>query len=188
MNVPIVWIMGGPGSGKSTLSQNIVDKYSYKHLDPSDMVEREIEAKTENGKQFAEKRNKGEEVMLNEIISLIEEEVMRSRGGLKGFVIDGYPQNQNDAEILEERIGSPDLVIALQVNQETSMARNSARGSTITSTISFFTTNAAPVLAQYSQRLVQVDGERDAQAILDDVRPNMDIITKNYGHKITIQR
>jgi len=38
--------MGGQGSGKSTLSQSIVDKYGYKHLDPSAMVDREASFST----------------------------------------------------------------------------------------------------------------------------------------------
>ncbi|KAM8710078.1 hypothetical protein ACLKA7_016814 [Drosophila subpalustris] len=187
MNVPIVWIMGGQGSGKSTLSQSISDKYGYMLLDPDAMVDREIDANTEKGKEFAEKRNEGQAVPLTDVINLLERELMANKGGLKGFVIDGYPQNQGDALVLEESIGSPDLIIALQVDQDTATTRRSARGSTVTATISFYSRNAAPVLAKYSNKLMQIDGERDAEEIFNDVVPNIDTITKNHGNQITIE-
>jgi len=98
-----------------------------------------------------------------------------------------YPQNQSDAVILEETIGCPDLIIALQVEQDTAATRRSSRGSTVTETISFYNKNAAPVLAKYSNKIMQIDGERDAQEIFNDIVPNMDTITKNRGNPVTIQ-
>lgn len=99
-----------------------------------------------------------------------------------------YPQNQSDAAILEETIGTPDLIIALRVDQDTAATRRSARGSTVTSTISFYNKNAEPVLAKYSNKIMQLDGERNAEDIFNEVVPNMDTITKEHGNRITIQR
>ncbi|XP_051861904.1 adenylate kinase isoenzyme 1-like [Drosophila albomicans] len=180
--------MGGPSSGKSTMSQNIVDKYGYKLLSPSELVEREIRSNSVKGVEFAAKRQEGHEVPLAECVHLLESEIMSNRGSLRGFVIDGYPQNQSDAAILEQSIGVPDLIIALEIGQQTAETRRSVDSTTLPSTVSFYMRNAQPVLAQYSDKIMQIDAERNSSDIFNDVVPNIDAIAKNYGNPIAISR
>ncbi|TDG52732.1 hypothetical protein AWZ03_000965 [Drosophila navojoa] len=188
MNVPIVWVMGGPSSGKTTLAQSIVEKYGYKHVDINALIEHEIETNTPKGKEFAEVVNNGQLVPLAEVMPLVEQQLMSNKSGLRGFVIDGYPTNQADAAVLEQQVGTPDLVIALSVGQETIDTRRSSLNARASITAQAYMKNVKPVLDRYAEKTMQIDGDRDANEVFEDVKPNMEIINKNHGPKISIGR
>lgn len=40
--VPVIWVIGGPGSGKGTQCQLIVKKYGFIHLSTGDMFRAEV--------------------------------------------------------------------------------------------------------------------------------------------------
>ncbi|XP_064547430.1 adenylate kinase isoenzyme 1-like [Drosophila montana] len=185
-NVPIVWVTGGPSSGKTTLSQNIVQKYGYKHVDINAMVEREIETESEQGNQFAATVNDAHVVPLGDIILMVESDIMGNRSGIRGFVIDGYPQNQADATLLEQRIGSPDLIIALDVGQETLDTRRSAQGARPSIAANVYQHNMQAILEQYGNKTMQIDGDRDAYAVFEEVIPNMELLDKRGESHISI--
>lgn len=42
INVPIVWVLGGPGSGKGTQCDRIVAKYGFTHLSSGDLLRAEV--------------------------------------------------------------------------------------------------------------------------------------------------
>ncbi|XP_030569925.1 adenylate kinase isoenzyme 1-like [Drosophila novamexicana] len=186
MNVPIVWITGGPSSGKTTLAQNIVQKYGYKHVDINAMVEHEIEAESEQGNQFAATVNDAQVVPLGDIILQVESDIMGNRSGVRGFVIDGYPQNQEDANLLEQRIGSPDLIIALDVGQETLETRRSAQGARPSITAHMYQLNMQAILEQYGSKTLQINGDRDAYAVFEEVIPNLEVLDRRGESHISM--
>jgi len=52
MSVPIIWIIGGPGSGKGTQCDNIVAKYDFTHLSSGELLRNEVIGGSEKGKQL----------------------------------------------------------------------------------------------------------------------------------------
>lgn len=42
INVPIIWVLGGPGSGKGTQCDKIVAKYGFTHLSSGDLLRNEV--------------------------------------------------------------------------------------------------------------------------------------------------
>jgi cytidylate kinase len=41
---PIIWILGGPGSGKGTQCEKIIAKYGFTHLSTGDLLRAEIQS------------------------------------------------------------------------------------------------------------------------------------------------
>lgn len=41
-NVPIIWVLGGPGSGKGTQCAKIVEKYNFSHFSTGDLLRAEV--------------------------------------------------------------------------------------------------------------------------------------------------
>lgn len=41
-DVPIIWVLGGPGSGKGTQCDLIVKKYGFTHLSSGDLLRAEV--------------------------------------------------------------------------------------------------------------------------------------------------
>ncbi|XP_022216785.1 adenylate kinase isoenzyme 1-like [Drosophila obscura] len=170
MNAPIIWIIGGPNSGKDVQVQKIVEKYGFTHINPSAMVDKEIEAKSADGKKFEAIRKDGKEVPLADIVPLVEKLIMGQRGGIKGFLIDGYPHNEAEAKVLEDRLGPPTMIIALDVQGDTNKKEPKA------------------VLQKYSNITMQINAERDANEVFEDLVPNMETLVKNRGPQISIGR
>ncbi|KAB1225042.1 putative UMP-CMP kinase 1 [Morella rubra] len=45
----VVFVLGGPGSGKGTQCANIVEHFGYTHLSAGDLLRAEIRSGSENG-------------------------------------------------------------------------------------------------------------------------------------------
>lgn len=51
MNIkPIIWIIGGPGAGKSTQCEKIAKKYEYTHVSTGDIVRAEAASSSDKSK------------------------------------------------------------------------------------------------------------------------------------------
>lgn len=59
------WVFaGGPGSGKGTQCEKIVQKYGYTHLSTGDLLRAEVSSGSERGKMLSSIMEKGELVPL----------------------------------------------------------------------------------------------------------------------------
>lgn len=47
---PIVWVLGGPGSGKGTQCEKIIAKYGFTHLSTGDLLRAEVKSGSERAK------------------------------------------------------------------------------------------------------------------------------------------
>lgn len=52
LKVPVIWVLGGPGSGKGTQCEKIIEKYGFTHLSSGDLLRDEVESKTDRGKSL----------------------------------------------------------------------------------------------------------------------------------------
>ncbi|XP_015127059.1 UMP-CMP kinase 2 [Diachasma alloeum] len=94
----VIFVLGGPGSGKGTTCAKIVDKTGYVHLSAGDLL-REERAKP--GSEFGELieghiRN-GTIVPVAITCSLIDRAIQTS-SPQKKFLIDGFPRNQDNLD------------------------------------------------------------------------------------------
>lgn len=60
----LLYISGGPGSGKGTQCEKVVEKYGYTHLSSGDLLRAEVAAGSDRGKQLQAIMQKGELVPL----------------------------------------------------------------------------------------------------------------------------
>merc|ERR1739846_105033 len=65
--IPIIWLMGGPGSGKGTQCDRICVKYGYTHLSSGDILRFEVMSGSARGRQLYQMMANGEAVP-NEIL------------------------------------------------------------------------------------------------------------------------
>ena len=109
-------LMGLPGAGKGTQAEKIVATYGIPHISTGDMFRAAMQQQTELGLKAKSFMDKGE---------LVQADTE------KGFLLDGFPRTQAQAEaldkIMQDLNRSIDAVINIEVNPEILMQRLTGR-------------------------------------------------------------
>ncbi|GAY51040.1 hypothetical protein CUMW_131220 [Citrus unshiu] len=103
-------LVGPPGSGKGTQSPIIKDEYCLCHLATGDMLRAAVAAKTPLGIKAKEAMDKvgffyiGELVSDDLVVGIIDE-AMKKPSCQKGFILDGFPRTEVQAQKMLEKQG-----------------------------------------------------------------------------------
>jgi adenylate kinase len=103
-----VVLFGYPGSGRSAQGRALADKFGLEYLSAGDMLESEVEMKTEYGIQIKKLYDIGTlnpdqigQLVPDEIVvQLIEEKIAKSQD-MKGFIFKGFPRTLVQSYILD---------------------------------------------------------------------------------------
>ncbi|XP_031457474.1 adenylate kinase isoenzyme 1 isoform X2 [Phasianus colchicus] len=126
----IIFVVGGPGSGKGTQCEKIVHKYGYTHLSTGDLLRAEVSSGSERGKKLQAIMEKGELVPLDTVLDMLRDAMLAKADTSKGFLIDGYPREVKQGEEFEKKIGPPTLLLYVDAGKETMVKRLLKRGET----------------------------------------------------------
>jgi adenylate kinase len=116
--------IGMPGSGKGTQSELVAKRYGIPHISTGDIFRENISAGTPLGKK-ADKLIKNGKLVPDLITNRIVAKRISEPDCMKGFILDGYPRNRNQAEFLEKH-SKIDVVVLINLDDET--ARKRIRG------------------------------------------------------------
>ncbi|MAC60601.1 MAG: adenylate kinase [SAR116 cluster bacterium] len=112
-------LLGAPGSGKGTQSVLINKNFGLVQLSTGEIIRENIEKKTKLGLQVQNIVDKGEFVSDDIILDIISVRILED-DCKKGFVLDGFPRNLNQAtkfdELLIKYKKKIDFVIELSVS------------------------------------------------------------------------
>ena len=124
-------LFGPPGAGKGTQSKKLCDAYHLIHLSTGDLLRDEINRATTLGMQAKSVMDKGELVSDEIVIAMIDAK-LNANPQAKGFIFDGFPRTQAQAqaldELLEKRKAPISMMIALEVNDVELLNRLLLRG------------------------------------------------------------
>lgn len=119
-------LLGAPGSGKGTQAQIISSKYSIQRISLGDILREEVKKDSSLGKTVEGYMKKGVLVPDN-----IIQKVMESNLNNSGFILDGFPRNLNQAEMLEKILSRKNFeigkVIYLNVSENKAIQRLTGR-------------------------------------------------------------
>ena len=126
MNEPRVLILGPPGAGKGTQSSNIANAYDVTHITTGDALRANkdmdishLEAEYDTPRAYMEAGDLVPDAVVTEIVATALDDA-------DGFVLDGYPRNDSQAEALAE-MTDLDVVLALSVGHEELVRRLTGR-------------------------------------------------------------
>jgi adenylate kinase len=117
--------LGPQGSGKGTVIGKVKDRFRVPHISTGDMFREALKTGTEFGLKAKEYMNRGELVPDEVTCGMVKERIARSDCD-QGFMLDGFPRNQAQAEALS-KITTIDNAILLDVPEEISLKRLSGR-------------------------------------------------------------
>ena len=119
-------IMGAPGAGKGTQSENISAKFNIPAISTGDILRTAIKNGTELGKQAKSYIDAGKLVPDAVVIDIIKEH-LATDACKNGFILDGFPRSIPQAEALDAMGVRIDAVLSLEVPDETIVTRMSGR-------------------------------------------------------------
>lgn len=188
VKVPVVFVFGGPGSGKGTQCDKIVQKYGFTHISSGDLLRAEVESGSDRGKEINEIMKKGELAPLAMILQLIKEAIKKNLEKAKGFLIDGYPRNVEQGERFEAEVCKCTNLVYFEVKDETMKARLLKRGQTsgrvddneetIAKRLKTFHDESEPVLEKYKDIVHKISAEDEPDKVFEAVTALFDEITK----------
>jgi adenylate kinase len=124
-------LFGPPGAGKGTQSAKLIDAYGLVHLSTGDIFRANIKGGTELGNLAKSYIDKGQLVPDEVTIGMLAGEV-NNNPNAKGFIFDGFPRTQAQAQaldnLLESKGTSITMMLALEVEEEELRKRLLLRG------------------------------------------------------------
>ena len=126
-------LFGPPGAGKGTQAEFLKEKYNLVHISTGDVFRFNIKNETALGMLAKSFMNKGELVPDEVTIDMLNAEVEKNAGA-NGFIFDGFPRTNAQADALNALMASKDsqinAMVALEVEDEVLVQRLLERGKT----------------------------------------------------------
>ena len=123
-------LMGAPGSGKGTQSQRLVTQFHIPQISTGDILRQHRKEGTELGKRADAIMAAGKLVDDATMLDIIRDRVAKP-DAQSGFILDGFPRTQPQAEaltMLMEDLGTPiDAVVLFEVGADELVRRISGR-------------------------------------------------------------
>ena len=184
-------LLGAPGSGKGTQSVILNKKLGLVQLSTGEIIRENIEKKTKLGVQVKNLVDNGEFVSDEIILSIISKRISGDDCG-KGFILDGFPRNLNQAskfdEILLQKDKKIDFVIELNVSKqniykrienraiESNEARADDKKDILINRLNIYDEQTKPLVPYYKR--VKLHYEVDGMKSIDEISLDIEKIIK----------
>lgn len=174
-------LLGAPGSGKGTQGEKLVAHFGIPKISTGDALRAAVAQGTDLGKKAKATMDAGQ-LVANEIVIGIVEERLGQPDAQKGFILDGFPRNTAQAEVLDAmlaKLKAPAIsrAVHLHVEDEEIVGRLLSRAikegraddkeDVIRKRIEVYNAETKPLLDYYEQqgKLVTLEG----RGSLDDI-------------------
>ncbi|GAV87676.1 ADK domain-containing protein, partial [Cephalotus follicularis] len=175
----VVFVLGGPGSGKGTQCANIVRHFGYTHLSAGDLLRAEIKSGSENGTMIQTMIKEGKIVPSEVTVKLLQKAMQES--GNDKFLIDGFPRNEENRAAFEAVTKiEPNFVLFFDCPEEEMekrlLGRNQGREDdnieTIRKRFRVFLESSLPVVQYYDSKgkVRKIDAAKPVEEVFDGVK------------------
>jgi adenylate kinase family enzyme len=119
-----IFVIGGPGAGKGTQCA-LLRETGYTHFSAGELLRAEVSTGSAEGVRIEAILREGKLVPSSITCSLLARAM---RGCAGPYLIDGFPRSMENLETFQRDVGPVDLVLFIDVSDETMSARLIARG------------------------------------------------------------
>jgi UMP-CMP kinase len=183
----VIFLLGGPGSGKGTVGDRIVKEFDYQIIGAGDLLRAEARREgSEYGALIKEYQAEGKIVPSRITIGLIKARMLElSLQGYNKFLLDGFPRNKENFDLWNEIVGDSitlKFVIFLNCDEGRMIDRVLRRGQTsgraddneetVTRRIRVYNEETLPVIQRYRNinKLREINANGSADEVFETVR------------------
>ena len=184
-------MLGAPGAGKGTQAKMIAEKYGIPHISTGDIFRSNIKDGTELGMEAKKYMDQGllvpDELTVRILLDRVAREDCR-----KGYVLDGFPRNIPQADVLDEalsKLGDKiDYAINVDVPDENIIRRMGGRRACLSCGATYHIEHVPPkkegICDKCGQELVLRDDDKPEtvknrlQVYKEQTQPLIDFYTK----------
>jgi adenylate kinase len=162
-------LLGPPGAGKGTQADRLRDDFGLPHISTGDILRAQVVDGTELGVQAKRYMDAGELVPDEVIIGMITERIAEG-DARDGFLLDGFPRNEQQADALNEALAGLDRRLTagllVEVPDEEVVRRLAGRRVCVKNPSHIYHVDFDPpkhedVCDQDGSRLIQRDDDRE---------------------------
>ncbi|MBI5554523.1 MAG: adenylate kinase [Elusimicrobia bacterium] len=182
-------LFGGPGAGKGTQAQKIVDHYHIPQISTGDILRKTAASASPLAMKIKKVMSRGK-LVSDDLLKEIVAERLQQADCRPGFILDGYPRTTRQAHDLEETLQQRNLkldaVLYIVVNEQELVTRLSRRGraddieETIRNRLKVYESSTRPVLNFYKEKMLlqKVNGVGTVVQVFVLIRNVLDTIKK----------
>ena len=178
----VVFVIGGPGSGKGTQCTKIKDEFNYNHMSTGDILRNVVKEKQGSAWQELEADMKeGKLIPSDKLISFVKLGIVSSKN--KKILLDGFPRNQENIDEWNKQMKDVADVVAVvyfevpdEVMKERLLGRKEGRADdneeTIAKRLETFNAETKPVIDTYENegKLIKIDATKSVDDVFADVK------------------
>jgi adenylate kinase len=162
-------LLGPPGAGKGTQAERLHEDFGLPHISTGDILRAQVAEGTELGREAKRFMDAGELVPDDVIIGMITER-LSSGDARDGFLLDGFPRNEQQADALGDALRSLDrrltAVLLIAVPDDDLVRRLAGRRVCVKNPSHIYHVDFDPpkhedVCDQDGARLIQRDDDRE---------------------------
>ncbi|XP_076177354.1 adenylate kinase isoenzyme 1 [Ptiloglossa arizonensis] len=188
---PIIFLIGGPGAGKRTLSNKVAEKYGFLEIISSEIIRQEVAKRTERAFMLAHMMSEGHLVPTCILLELITMKILNHLDQKNGVIVSGFPREKNQCQMFDKNVRPPDLVLFLKVRNSVLSDRIMARCimtmerpvisfETIKKQIKEFHRSNRQLIKYYKRLIVVIDGDREAITVYENTCKVIDNLLSNF--------
>jgi len=188
-------LLGAPGAGKGTQAERLQAERGLVQLSTGDMLRAAVAAGTETGRKAKEIMDRGDLVSDDVVVGIISDRIDQP-DCRKGFILDGFPRNEAQAQALDKMLVQKgqklDLVIEVKVDEqilfdrirnraaESAAASGSVRADdneeTLRNRLGVYHAQTAPLLPYYRAqgKLRSIDGMQTVEIVAKQIAALLD--------------
>jgi len=122
----VVFVLGGPGSGKGTQCMKLRDEFNLIHLSTGDLMREEVAAKSHLGTEIFRHMQTGSLVPDQVTVRLLKNAMLKHQDTNR-FLIDGFPRTLEQAKMFEHEIASVSFAVSFDLSPDVMRERIAAR-------------------------------------------------------------
>lgn len=131
-SINVIFVLGGPGSGKGTQCSKLVKDFKFVHLSAGDLLRAEKNTPNSEFGELIDNYIKEGLIVPQEItIKLLKNAIIKEyNNGKRNFLIDGFPRKMDQALSFEKSVSDGKLVLYFECPENIMLERLLNRGKT----------------------------------------------------------